>query len=169
MENMMSIKALEAELKGFLKKEYQKNSSYQTYSPVLNPKIRFESLKTNQESVCAEALIKLLKLIAMELSVVNVFHTVLKIPYEKCLLLTTNDIEKNIPQILPKKLIPFHFIKLIIGINYYGTKLEKELSNFDCAVVTLKAMVIYITIHDFSFKEILLLGLKNEKGLNKKI
>lgn len=176
MENF-SILSLEAELKSFLKKEYRIDPTYRfclifsqlgdlyhylTHDPSLNPQARSWGSKEDERGACAQALMQLL----MTFNVINVpmldlFSKVFKMKYSE--FSTLNDVENNIKKILPKNLNSYELMNLIIKVNKYVIKLENNHSDFDEAIVSLKSLAIYITVRGFSFKEVLLMGLQNQR------
>ncbi len=177
MENI-SIKALEVELKNFFKNEHRTDPIYRfcllfsqlgdlfhylTHDQILNPKARSLGSKQDEKVACAQALMQLLMSITIiNMSVLRVFKKAFVIPW-RTTSLTIEDVEKKITQISSRVSSIFDTMNRILKVNKYASRLENNHLNINAAATTLKALAIYITVRGFSFKEVLLLGLQNQR------
>lgn len=177
MENI-SIKVLGTELKRFFKNEYRRDSTYRfcllfsqlgdlfhylTHARELNPEARSWGSREDEKGACAQALMQLLmSIVVIKLATLDVFNKAfvgLRCKSSP----TIDDVEKSIKEITPKKFSSFGVMKLIIKINKSITLLESNQLSIEVAAKALESLSVYIAIRGFSFKEVLLMGLQNQR------
>lgn len=174
MDNIF-IKLLETKLKGFLKNEYRIDSKYRfcllysqlgdlfhylTHDPFFNPKARSWGSKEDEKGACAQALMQfLMTIVIVDLPVAEVFYKAFS-NLHKMSKVSIEDVEKNIP--LNKNFSNIS-IDLILKISKFTSKLESNNHSINNAAILLKTIAIYIKVRGFSFKEVLLMGIKNQE------
>lgn len=171
----LSIQDLWTEMRGFLKNEYRIDPLYRfcltfsqygdlfhylTHDHTLNPEARPLGSREDEKGAYAQALMQLLiSIIVLKYSLTDIFNKAFKMDSKR--IHTIEEVEKSTKY--PPTLSPVVMMQSALEIINSTNKLVRNPS-IDLAAKSLRALSFYIADRGLSFKEVIYMGLDNQRS-----